>query len=58
MNTTMSDRKLTLNDIADLRAYEREREQFRNSVIEKRRLRRVALGTLMSLSFENRDTMR
>lgn len=58
MNTTMSDRKLTLDDISDLRAYEREREQFRNTVIEKRRLRRVALGTLMSLSFENRDTMR
>ena len=58
MNTAMSDRKLTLDDISDLRAYEREREQFRNTVIEKRRLRRVALGTLMSLSFENRDTMR
>ena len=58
MNTTMSDRKLTLDDISDLRAYEREREQFRKDVIEKRRLRRVALGTLMSLSFENRDTMR
>lgn len=57
MTTTMS-RKLTLDDIADLRAYEREREAFRASVIEKRRVRRVALGTLMSLSFENRDTMR
>ena len=26
MNTAMSDRKLTLDDISDLRAYERERE--------------------------------
>lgn len=58
MTTAMSDRKLTLDDISDLRAYEREREEFRNAVIEKRRLRRVSLGTLMSLSFENRDTMR
>ncbi|MFZ9446398.1 MAG: DUF3501 family protein, partial [Ilumatobacteraceae bacterium] len=51
-------RKLTLDDIADLRAYEREREAFRASVIEKRRVRRVALGPLMSLSFENRAPMR
>ena len=58
MTTAMSDRKLTLDDISDLRAYEREREEFRATVIEKRRLRRVSLGTLMSLSFENRDTMR
>ena len=58
MTTAMSDRKLTLDDISDLRAYEREREEFRAAVIEKRRLRRVSLGTLMSLSFENRDTMR
>ena len=58
MNTAMSDRKLTLDDISDLRAYEREHEGFRATVIEKRRLRRVSLGTLMSLSFENRDTMR
>lgn len=57
MTTTMT-RKLTLDDIADLRAYEREREAFRSVVIEKRRTRRIALGTLMSLSFENRDTMR
>ena len=57
MTTTMT-RKLTLEDIADLRAYEREREAFRSTVIEKRRTRRIALGTLMSLSFENRDTMR
>lgn len=58
MNATESPRKLTLDDIADLRAYERERESFRERVIEMRRRRRVALGTLMSLSFENRDTMR
>lgn len=58
MNTTAPNRKLTLDDIADLRAYEREREEFRAKVIELRRARRIALGSLMSLSFENRDTMR
>ena len=58
MTPTMPTRKLTLDDIADLRAYEREREEFRSRVIAMRRTRRVALGTLMSVSFENRDTMR
>ena len=58
MTTTHASRKLTLEDIADLRAYEREREEFRTKVISMRRTRRVPLGSLMSLSFENRDTMR
>ena len=57
METTMS-RKLTLDDIADLRAYERERESFRAHVMEVKRRRRVAIGTLMTIMFENRDTMR
>lgn len=51
-------RKLTLDDIADARAYERERESFRAHVIELKRRRRVHLGTIVSLVFENRDTMR
>jgi len=51
-------RKLTLDDIADLRAYERERESFRAQMIEVKRRRRVALGTLITIMFENRDTMR
>lgn len=51
-------RKLTLDDIADMRAYERERESFRSRVMEVKRRRRVALGTLMTVAFENRDTMR
>lgn len=58
METTMSSRKLTLDDIADLRAYERERESFRAHVMEIKRRRRVAIGTLMTIMFENRDTMR
>jgi hypothetical protein len=50
--------KLTLDDIADLRAYEREREEFRQHVIDLKRRRRVQLGTIVTLVFENRDTIR
>jgi hypothetical protein len=50
--------KLTTADIKDMRAYERERDDFRRSIIDLKRRRRVALGTLMSMVFENTDTMR
>jgi len=51
-------RKLTLDDIADARAYERERADFRSRVIEVKRKRRVHVGTVITLMFENRDTVR
>ena len=51
-------RKLTLDDIADQRAYERERQEFRSRMIEVKRRRRVAIGELLTVMFENRDTMR
>lgn len=51
-------RKLTLDDIADSRAYERERDSFRAHVIEVKRKRRVAVGTFVTFVFENRDTVR
>jgi hypothetical protein len=50
--------KLTLADIKDFREYERERDDFRRHIIEMKKRRRVALGTLMTLVFENTDTMR
>jgi hypothetical protein len=50
--------KLTIDDIADLRAYEREREAFRDHVIALKRRRRVQVGELVTLLFENRDTIR
>src|SRR5687768_18282803 len=50
--------KLTLDDIADLREYEREREAFRAHVIALKKRRRVALGPFLTLLFENRDTIR
>lgn len=51
-------RKLTLNDIADARAYERERDQLRADVLELKQRRRVSLGTVVTVMFENRATMR
>ncbi len=50
--------KLALADIADLRAYEREREAFRRHVIELKKRRRVHVGPVATLVFENRDTIR
>jgi hypothetical protein len=54
----MSDRKLTLADIADLRAYERERDAFREHVIALKKRRRISVGPHLTLVFENRDTIR
>ncbi len=49
---------LTLDDILDLREYERVREQYRARVIARKRLRRVPLGPVMTLVFESVDTVR
>ena len=51
-------RPLTLDDIADLRAYERERDEFRRQVIAAKKVRRVSIGPVITLTFENRLTMR
>ena len=51
-------RKLTLDDIADMRAYERERDGFRTRIIELKRRRRVHIGTVVTMVFENRETIR
>ncbi len=49
---------LTLDDIVDLRAYEREREAFRAEVIALKKIRRVPVGPIVTVVFENRTTMR
>lgn len=54
----MTGRRLTLDDIADARAYERERDQFRGRIIELKKRRRIPVGPVVSLVFENRDTIR
>ena len=50
--------ELTLDDIKDLRAYERERAEFRARIIELKKRRRVHVGTFQTVLFENRDTIR
>jgi hypothetical protein len=50
--------KLTLADISDLRAYERERDDFRRQVIALKKLRRIHVGPIITFVFENRDTIR
>jgi hypothetical protein len=50
--------KLILDDIADLRAYERERNACRTRIIELKKRRRVAIGPIVTVLFENRDTVR
>ena len=49
---------LTPADITNLHEYELERPDFRSRVIALKVDRRVALGPLMTLVFENRDTVR
>src|SRR4051794_1937723 len=50
--------KLTIDDISDLRAYERERAEFRREVIELKKRRRVHVGPVVTFLFENRETIR
>lgn len=51
-------RKLTIDDIKDQRAYERERPEFRSRIIAMKKRRRIGLGDLLTITFENTDTMR
>lgn len=50
--------KLNISDIVDLRQYERQRDEFRQSIIALKRFRRISLGELVTVVFENRDTVR
>ncbi|MDQ1462689.1 MAG: hypothetical protein QOI08_4173 [Actinomycetota bacterium] len=51
-------KKLTVDDIVDMRAYERERDVLRRTIIDLKRVRRIALGPIMTMVFENTVTMR
>ena len=51
-------RKLTHADIKDLREYERERDAFRSEIIAVKKRRRIALGDIVTIVFENAATMR
>ena len=50
-------RPVTLEDIKDIAAYERVRDQFRQQVIEIKARRRVSVGDIITLVFENHDTV-
>jgi hypothetical protein len=51
-------RKLTVDDIVDMRAYERERDELRRHIIDLKRIRRIGLGPIITIVFENTLTMR
>ncbi|HXQ44427.1 MAG TPA: DUF3501 family protein [Acidimicrobiales bacterium] len=51
-------RPLVVDDIEDLRSYERGRDEYRRRIIELKRRRRVAVGPIVTLVFENRETVR
>ena len=48
---------LTHEDLIPNLDYERQREGFRSRTIELKRRRRISIGPLITLVFENRDTL-
>jgi hypothetical protein len=51
-------KKLELAEIAPLADYERERAEFRRRIIALKAHRRIPVGGLITLVFENRETVR
>ncbi len=49
--------KISITSLQNLHEYELARPEFRRRVIEKKALRRVSVGPLVTLVFENRDTV-
>ena len=49
---------LTRDDVLPLDEYERQRESYRSRIIALKHRRRLSLGPLMTLVFENRETLR
>jgi hypothetical protein len=49
---------LTQEDLLPLDEYERQREAYRSRIIALKQRRRVSLGPLITLVFENRETLR
>lgn len=48
---------LTMQDVLPLEEYERSREVFRRRIIDLKQRRRISVGNLITLVFENRDTV-
>ena len=49
---------LTQEDLLPLDEYERQRDPYRSRIIALKQRRRIALGSLVTLVFENRETLR
>lgn len=49
---------LTPEDILSIEEYEKQRESFRSRIIALKQRRRVSVGPLITLVFENRETLR
>ena len=49
--------KIELSDIKNILEYEREREEFRDRIIEIKKDRRISVGETITFVFENRDTV-
>lgn len=49
---------MTLDDVIPYADYERQREEFRSRIIALKQRRRISVGPLLALTFENRDTLR
>ena len=49
---------LTPQDLLPVAAYEQQREQFRSQIIALKQRRRISVGPLITLVFENRETLR
>jgi len=51
-------KQLTQTDLLSTADYERQREQFRSQIIALKQRRRISVGPLMTLVFENHETLR
>ncbi len=49
---------VTLGDVIPYADYERQREEFRSRIIALKQRRRISVGPLITMVFENRDTLR
>lgn len=49
---------LTADDLISIEEYDRRRESFRASIITLKQRRRIAVGPLITVVFENRETLR
>ncbi len=49
---------ITADDLISHEAYEQQRESFRATIIALKQRRRISLGSVITMVFENRDTLR